>query len=145
MRSYHVGDSGIIVTGQRGRLKLQTTAHSPTGYAVEAGFIDEAEALAHSDRNIVSNVVGSHDLRIEIGPVIKLAPRDSVIVASDGLFDNMLSEEIIQQVRCGDLLTSANALASLCNTRMQGDPRDATSGHPDDLSFILFRPRKSSQ
>jgi serine/threonine protein phosphatase PrpC len=145
MRSYHIGDSGIIVTGQRGRLKLQTTAHSPTGYAVEAGFIDEAEALAHTDRNIVSNVVGSHDLRIEIGPVIKLAPRDSVIVASDGLFDNMLSEEIIQHVRCGDLLTSANSLASLCDTRMQGHLRDATSGHPDDLSFILFRPRKNSR
>jgi serine/threonine protein phosphatase PrpC len=144
MRSYHIGDSGIIVTGQRGRVKLQTTAHSPTGYAVEAGFIDEAEALAHTERNIVSNVVGSYDLRIEIGPVIKLAPRDSIIMASDGLFDNMLSEEIIEQVRCGDLETTASSLAKLCATRMQGRIPGATSGHPDDLGFILFRPRKHS-
>lgn len=140
MRSYHIGDSGVIVTGQRGRLKLQTTAHSPTGYAVEAGFIDEAEALAHTQRNIVSNVVGSQDLRIEIGPALKLAPYDTVIVASDGLFDNMLTEEIVQQVRCGELAQAASSLVKLCAERMQGHVPDIVSGHPDDLSFIIFRP-----
>ncbi|MGD2054819.1 MAG: protein phosphatase 2C domain-containing protein [Gammaproteobacteria bacterium] len=142
MRSYHVGDSGIIVTGQRGRLRLQTTAHSPTAYAVEAGYIDEAEALAHTERNIVSNIVGSRDLRIEIGPPLRLAPRDTVVVASDGLFDNMLTEEIIEQVRCGDLAKTAVTLAKTCAARMQCKATDAVSGHPDDLGFIIYRPRK---
>lgn len=142
MRSYHVGDSGIIVTGQRGRLRLQTTAHSPTGYAVEAGYIDEAEALAHTERNIVSNIVGSRDLRIEIGPPLRLAPRDTVVVASDGLFDNMLTEEIIEQVRCGDLEQTASTLAGICAERMQGNTSGVVSGHPDDLSFIIYRPGK---
>jgi serine/threonine protein phosphatase PrpC len=142
MRTYHVGDSGIIVTGQRGRLRLQTTAHSPTGYAVEAGYIDEAEALAHTERNIVSNIVGSRDLRIEIGPPVRLAPRDTVVVASDGLFDNMLTEEIIEQVRCGDLEQTASTLAAICAERMQGNTSDVVSGHPDDLSFIIYRPGK---
>lgn len=142
MRTYHVGDSGIIVTGQRGRLRLQTTAHSPTGYAVEAGYIDEAEALAHTERNIVSNIVGSRDLRIEIGPPVRLAPRDTVVVASDGLFDNMLTEEIIEQVRCGDLEKTAATLAAICAERMQGNTADVVSGHPDDLSFIIYRPGK---
>ena len=140
MRSYHVGDSGIIVTGQRGRLKLQTTPHSPTGYAVEAGFIDEAEALAHTERNIVSNVVGSRDLRIEIGPPTRLAPRDTVVVASDGLLDNLLSEEIIDLVRCGKLENTAARLADLCAARMRGQDTGAASSHPDDISFILYRP-----
>ncbi len=144
LRSYHVGDSGIIVTGQRGRLRLQTTAHSPTAYAVEAGYIDEAEALAHTERNIVSNIVGSRDLRIEIGPPIRLAPRDTVVVASDGLFDNMLTEEIIEQVRCGDLGKTAAALANICAERMQGTATGAVSGHPDDLGFIIYRPDKHS-
>ncbi len=140
MRSYHIGDSGIIVTGQRGRLKLQTTPHSPTGYAVEAGFIDEAEALAHTERNIVSNVVGSRDLRIEIGPPIRLAPRDTVVVASDGLLDNLLSEEIIDLVRCGDPEKTAARLADLCAARMRGQDTGVASSHPDDLSFIIYRP-----
>lgn len=140
LRSYHIGDSGILVTGQRGRLKLQTIAHSPTGYAVEAGLIDEMEALAHAERNVVSNVLGSRDLRIEIGPAIRLAPRDTVVVASDGLFDNMLTEEITSIVRCGDLQHAANSLAGTCAARMQASEANAEIGHADDLSFILFRP-----
>lgn len=139
-RSYHIGDSGIIVTGQRGRLRLQTIAHSPTGYAIEAGLIDETEALAHAQRNIVSNVVGSRDLRIEIGPEIRLAPRDTVLVASDGLFDNMLTEEIIAQIRCGDLVNAATALAGICTERMLASEADVRPGHADDLSFIIYRP-----
>jgi protein phosphatase len=140
LRSYNVGDSGILVTGQRGRLKLQTIAHSPTGYAVEAGLIDELEALAHAERNVVSNVVGSRDLRIEIGSAVRLAPRDTVVVASDGLFDNMLTEEITNTVRCGDLRQAAMGLAAICAERMQTSDADAEIGHADDLSFILYRP-----
>ena len=139
-RSYHIGDSGIIVTGQRGRLRLQTIAHSPTGYAIEAGQIDETEALVHAQRNIVSNFVGSRDLRIEIGPEIRLAPRDTVLVASDGLFDNMLTEEIIAHIRCGDLMNAATALAGICTERMLASEADIRPGHADDLSFIIYRP-----
>jgi len=142
LRSYHIGDSGIIVTGQRGRLRLQTTAHSPTGYAVEAGLIDEVEALSHTERNIVSNVIGSHELRIEIGPSIKLAQRDTVVVASDGLFDNMLTEEIIEHVRCGSLENSATSLAKKCADRMQSKVTDTILGHQDDLGFIIYRPAR---
>ena len=61
-RSYQIGDSEAIVIGQRGLVKLQTTAHSPTGFAVEAGFLDEREALHHKDRHLVSNFIGSTDM-----------------------------------------------------------------------------------
>ena len=46
-RSYQIGDSEALVVGQRGRIRLQTTAHSPTGFAVEAGFLDQRDALHH--------------------------------------------------------------------------------------------------
>ena len=39
VRSYHVGDSSIWLCGQRGRIKLQTTPHSPVGFAVESGIV----------------------------------------------------------------------------------------------------------
>lgn len=35
-RTYHVGDSFVLVIGQRGKLKLQTVPHSPVGYAIES-------------------------------------------------------------------------------------------------------------
>ena len=38
IRPYHVGDSEILVTGQRGKIKYQSISHSPMGYAVEAGL-----------------------------------------------------------------------------------------------------------
>ena len=41
VRTYHVGDSMILTVGQRGRVKMQTVPHSPTGYAVEAGLLDD--------------------------------------------------------------------------------------------------------
>ncbi|MCW8874681.1 MAG: protein phosphatase 2C domain-containing protein, partial [Gammaproteobacteria bacterium] len=47
VRTYHAGDSIVLVFGQRGRIKLQTVPHSPVGYAVESGMLDEDEALQH--------------------------------------------------------------------------------------------------
>jgi serine/threonine protein phosphatase PrpC len=139
LRAYHVGDAGVLVTGQRGRRRLQTIHHSPTGHAMESGMITEAEALNHDERNLVSNVVGSRDLRIEIGSLLKLAPRDTVVVASDGLFDNLLSEEIVGHVRCGRLDRVGDALAAESLARMEGRNVGPIAGHADDLSFILYR------
>ena len=78
IRTYHVGDSEILVLGGRGKVKLRTVSHSPVGYGVEAGFIDAAEAMHHEDRHIVNNVVGEAEMRIEIGSPIPLAPRDTM-------------------------------------------------------------------
>ena len=89
VRPYHVGDSAILVFGQQGKLKLQTVAHSPVGFALEAGVLDEEEAMHHEDRHVVSNVLGAADMRIEMGSELALARRDTVLLASDGLLDNL--------------------------------------------------------
>ena len=47
LRTYHAGDSRALVSGQRGLLKLLTAAHSPVGHAVQAGILEEDEALHH--------------------------------------------------------------------------------------------------
>lgn len=141
MRPYHVGDAMILVCGQRGRVKLQTVSHSPVGYAYEAGLLDEEEAMFHEERHLVSNFVGSPDMHVQVGSELRLAPRDTVVIASDGLFDNLYMEEIVGQVRAGPLLECAAGLARACRQRMEGaDP--AHPGKPDDLSFILYRRRR---
>lgn len=139
LRSYHVGDSIILVCGQRGRIKFQTLPHSPTGYAQEAGLLDEADAPHHSDRHIVSNVVGSDEMRIDIGPALTLARRDTVILASDGLSDNLYQEEIIDTIRSGILNRVAQKLVDITQTRME-QRSDHHPGKPDDLTFIIYRP-----
>jgi serine/threonine protein phosphatase PrpC len=139
MRSYHVGDSLILLVGQRGKLKFQSVSHSPVGYAVEAGLLDENEAVHHEQRNVVSNVIGMPGMRIDIGPAIELAPKDTLVLASDGLPDNLYMDEIILRVKAGPLRRAGNILVQDCWERMQKSMQGQPS-HPDDLSVILYRP-----
>lgn len=138
LRAYHVGDSEALVVGQRGLIKLQTTAHSPTGFAVEAGFLDEREALHHADRHLVSNFIGTADMSIDIGASIELAARDTVVLASDGLTDNVHVEEIVELARKGPLETAADTVVKTAHARMLAIQLGQPS-KPDDLSLILFR------
>ena len=141
LRPYHVGDAQVLVCGQRGRIRLATLSHAPVAYGVEAGLLDADEALIHDERHLVSNILGTRDMRIELGAPLRLAPRDTVVVASDGLFDNLHLEEVVEQVRKGPLLDAAAALVAATARRMAETAADSP-GKPDDLSFILFRPDK---
>jgi serine/threonine protein phosphatase PrpC len=138
IRPYHVGDSSVLLIGNRGKVKLQTRAHAPVAYAVEAGMITEEEAIHHEDRHLVSNVVGTKDTHIEIGPRRHMSPRDTLLIASDGLFDNLHVDEIIHLVRKGGMLDAAKALTDAATRRMER-PMDGQPSKPDDLTFILFR------
>ncbi len=138
VRAYQIGDSGALVIGQRGLIKLQTTAHSPTGFAVEAGFLDQREALHHEERHLVSNFIGTVDMSIDIGAGIELAPRDTLVVASDGLTDNVHVEEIVELVRKGPLDAAVDRLVETVGSRMTTQA-DGQPSKPDDLSLILFR------
>ena len=141
MRSCHVGDSDILVVGGMGKMKHRTLSHGPVGYALEAGLMDEGEAMNHAQRNEVSNIVGIPDMRIEIGPRIRLAARDTVLLGSDGLYDNLFEEEIVERIRKGKLEDCAEALASTSLRRM-AKPHRSEPHKPDDLTFILYRPEK---
>jgi serine/threonine protein phosphatase PrpC len=138
VRAYQVGDSEAMVVGQRGLVRLQTTAHSPTGFAVEAGFLDQREALHHAERHLVSNFIGTTDMRIDIGAEVELQPRDTIMLASDGLMDNVHIDEIIQRIRVGPLDEAVERLIALAKRRMAGASAGQPS-KPDDLSLILFR------
>ena len=137
-RSYQIGDSEAIVIGQRGLVKLQTTAHSPTGFAVEAGFLDQREALHHEERHLVSNFIGTTDMRIDVGAAVELDQRDTILLASDGLMDNVHVDEIIEFVRKGPLSEAILSVVAKAEQRMK-NARDGEPSKPDDLSLILFR------
>ena len=141
VRTFQVGDSEALVSGQRGKLKLYTIPHSPTGLAVEAGYLDSEAALYHPDRHLVSNFVGSVEMTIDVGGEIELSPLDTLLVASDGLTDNLFREEVIDMIRVGPLDAGLERLTAAAHGRM----RDGATGKPskpDDLSIILFRKRR---
>ena len=141
-RPYHVGDSLILLLGGRGRIKCQSIPHSPVGYGIEAGLLDEKKSLHHKDRHLVSNFVGSPEMRIEIGAPVRLSSHDTLVIASDGLADNLSVADIIGRVRKGRLELAAAQLAQDALGSMV-TPRPNQPSKPDDLTFILFRPDKA--
>jgi serine/threonine protein phosphatase PrpC len=139
LRSYHVGDSELIAVGQRGRVKRRVVPHSPTGFAVEAGLMDENEAVQHDQRHVLFNVIGAEDMRVEISGLVKLAARDTVLLASDGLLDNLFVDEIVDVMRSGPLSAAADRLVEKAVARKKANGSSQPS-KPDDLTIILYRP-----
>ncbi|MFH0946729.1 MAG: SpoIIE family protein phosphatase [Planctomycetota bacterium] len=138
MRSVHAGDSMVLVIAADGGRKHRTVAHSPVGYALEAGVLSEVEAIFHQDLHLVSNLLGVETPEIEVSAPLQLAPGDTVVIGSDGLFDNLLIDEIAEMVSSADLLSAAVGLVEETVRRMTRPAGDHPS-KPDDLAFILFR------
>jgi serine/threonine protein phosphatase PrpC len=142
VRAYQVGDSAVLLVGQRGKLKYQSSAHSPIGYAVKGGFLAEEEAIHHEERHMVSNVIGAPGMHVEMGPTIRMAARDTLVLASDGLLDNLLPTEIVELVRTGPLDRAVGELVAVAQARMNAGPTAAAElpSKPDDLTIIAYRP-----
>ena len=88
--------------------------------------------------NLLSNLVGSVDMRIDIGPVIRPRGRDVFLVASDGLWDNLHEAEVVDTIRKGKLRRVAGTLLEAVRGRM-ANPGTEHPSKLDDLSFALFR------
>jgi serine/threonine protein phosphatase PrpC len=111
---------------------------------VESGLLDETEAMHHDERHLVSNTMGSPNMRIEIGPKLQLAPCDTLLLASDGLFDNLHVSEIVERIRTRSLEQVGRRLAEDCHRRMLGEGPDRPC-HPDDLTFLAYRPGRAAR
>ena len=137
-RIYHVGDSEVFHTGNRGVLRWRTTPHSPVGYAVEAGILSVDDAVQADHRHLVSNVVGEGSMTIEMSNVLELKRHDSLLLCSDGLVDNLFESEIVERACKGPPERCARTLLELADRRMSTEDDE----HPsklDDLTLVLYR------
>jgi serine/threonine protein phosphatase PrpC len=91
---------------------------------------------------VISNVIGSEHMHVEMGPAIRMAARDTLVLASDGLLDNLLPSEIVELVRTGRLERTVGQLAAVAIERMNAtaDSAATTPSKPDDLTIIAYRP-----
>lgn len=137
-RTYHAGDSGALLVGQRGRVRLETIPHSPVGYGVAAGMLQPSETHHHDERHLLSNCVGSRDMRVEVGAPVAMAARDTLLLATDGVLENIERRDLIDQIRIGPLLAAATDLQARLRRTMAGaDPK--LPAHPDDATALLYR------
>lgn len=135
---FNAGDSQAVIAGGRGKPKFVTVAHSPVGMAQASGELGEEEALVHPERHIVANMLGVGEVRVEWSRKRLLAQRDTVLLASDGVFDNLRIGEICGLIHRADLERAGEALLAASDSRMR-EPRPGQPGKPDDLTFVLFR------
>ena len=144
VQTIHSGDAEALLFGQRGRLKHRTPAHSPVGYALQAGVLTEWEALIHPERHFVSSAVGVEGMVIQVGPKLALSPRDTLLLCSDGLTDNVLEDEAVECLRSGPLLASLQTIADLATGRMHKPfpiPIGDAIGKRDDMTILVVRRR----
>ncbi|MCC7442155.1 MAG: SpoIIE family protein phosphatase, partial [Bdellovibrionales bacterium] len=73
------------------------------------------------------------------GSWIELDAGDTVVLASDGLSDNLTLDEIVTSVRAGSLDQAARRLVETASKRMSGES-SSPFHKPDDLTFLLYRP-----
>ena len=83
------------------------------------------------------------DMWVEIGNPIQLADLDTVILASDGLWDNLYRDEVVGLLGNRSLTVAADGIFRMATDRMKRKP-GSEFGKPDDLSFILYRPHRRS-
>ena len=139
-RTYHVGDSEILFHSNDDGLLWKSLPHSPVGYAVESGQINIDDALFDESRHLVSNVIGADVLSVEINGTFELRAGETLLLGSDGVFDNLRLEEILEYLKFDDLQEAANQLINECRRRMiNPDQNQRYPSKPDDLTMILYR------
>jgi serine/threonine protein phosphatase PrpC len=139
-KPYHIGDAQILLVGNRGKIKLLTTSHSPVGYAVESGLLHHDDAMDHEERHLVSNYLGFDGMHVEVGSVRKVSTRDGLLVASDGVLDNLLMDELVELLRTGSARTAAMTIGALAYDRMR-TVHEGKPHKPDDMTLIVFTQR----
>lgn len=133
LRSYSVGDSEVQYFNSQGTSIYNNIPQSPVGYAVEAGLMSQDEGLDHGDRYLVNNLMGDEHLRIEVASKVQLKRGYTVIVGSDGLFDNFSHDEIREGIGQGSFEQGFQNLVEQCRNRSEDWRKD------DDVSFIVLR------
>ncbi|MFB3103427.1 MAG: PP2C family serine/threonine-protein phosphatase [Pseudomonadales bacterium] len=108
--SMWVGDSRVYLLRQGGLLIQVTRDHSEVEEMIEQGTLDQESALDHPSANIVTRAVGgSPDLYVDM-ELGKLEDKDRFLICSDGLFKDLLEEEIEQLVGEGSCVEACDSL-----------------------------------
>jgi serine/threonine protein phosphatase PrpC len=140
-RSYHAGDSKILVIGSKGKIKYQTRNHGPLEQGIECGFLHPDDPNNIEIRHIVTNMVGGKNSTLEVSLNHKIDKNDRILVASDGLYDNIPPADIADFIN-GIPVTEAAEFLIEKSRSLMALADDTNTYKVDDMSFILLGPRR---
>lgn len=95
----HVGDSRLYYF-KGAQLQTRTYDHSYVEHLVQSGKLPRAEALHHRMGHVLTSALGTTDKEpvIDFGRAAHLAPGDSFLLCSDGLWHYFSDEELGESV-----------------------------------------------
>ncbi|MBN1563196.1 MAG: Stp1/IreP family PP2C-type Ser/Thr phosphatase [Anaerolineae bacterium] len=125
----HVGDSrAYLITEER--IEQVTRDHSLVQRLIELDQLTPEEAVEHPQRNVLYRAIGQSE-SLDVDAITRrLPPRSYLLLCSDGLW-NMVSEETIMDIvmKYRDPQTACNELVKLANER----------GGPDNITVTLVQ------
>lgn len=133
-KSYNIGDSEVVFWNSAGNKIYSNIPQSEVGYLIQSGSMDQEESLDDPNRHYVSNLIGDEAIRTEVISNIEIKKGNTIIVGSDGLFDNLSHEDLAQIMASGNFENSFDALVKRCQER-----NDENWRKEDDISFIVLR------
>ena len=140
-RPYHVGDAQILLVGGRG--KGEAAHDQPLARRLRRGGGDARGARGDRPRGAASRLELSSapsEMHVEMGSGRKVSTRDGLLVASDGVLDNLMLDEIVGFLKSGSAATAAAKIAAVATQRMR-EAQDGQPHKPDDLTLIVFSQR----
>lgn len=139
LRTIHIGDSKLVILGGRGKLKFETVGHNLQEICIESGLDTFVKDISDVPSHVVTNLMGSPHFKMEISPLVEIAPYDTIVMGSDGLFDNISLEEMSQFSNDLTIQPFAKKLHSLSQSRVKESLSGAEAYRPDDVAFIVCR------
>ncbi len=112
----NVGDSRVYLI-RDGVMTQITEDHTFVNTLVKRGIISEAEARTHPDRNMITKAIGADQTIDPDFYTFSIKENDVILMCTDGLYNEVSSENIIQMVNeeddmrklCSDLVDKANS------------------------------------
>jgi protein phosphatase len=98
---FNVGDSRVYRYFD-GALTLLTVDHSEVRELLDAGLIEEADMARHPMRNVVTRWLGSEPMSLPDIWVLPPQPGERFIICSDGLSDELSSDQIRDIIEAND-------------------------------------------
>lgn len=124
----NVGDSrGYRIRGEK--IEQLTTDHSLVEEQVRAGVLLPEEAKQHRYKNVITRSVGFQD-EVDVDTQAKvIKANDIFVLCSDGLYNQLEAEEMLDVISHHDLQESCQHLVDIANSR----------GGDDNITVILVK------
>ncbi|GMR20094.1 MAG: hypothetical protein BMS9Abin36_0689 [Gammaproteobacteria bacterium] len=106
----HVGDSRLYHL-RGNNVMMRTLDHSPVEKLHQQGLISEEDMQHHPKKSYLSNCLGGrHKPSISLGEETRLERGDTLLLCTDGVWEAMTPEEMIEQLNKGTLEESLEEL-----------------------------------